>query len=63
MEECTHDCSTCGLDCASRSAGAPQKEKTSILSLADRPEIIKRKKKPPQKSNLYYSSRGSGRNN
>ena len=28
MAECTHDCSTCGLDCASRSAGAPQKEKT-----------------------------------
>ena len=28
MAECTHDCSTCGLDCASRSAGAPKKEKT-----------------------------------
>ena len=32
------------------------------LSLADRPEIIKRKKKPPQKNNLYYPSRISGRN-
>ena len=30
---------------------------------ADRPEIIKRKKKPPQKNNLYYSSRDSGRDN
>ncbi|MBR5251853.1 MAG: hypothetical protein IKV52_03410, partial [Oscillospiraceae bacterium] len=30
MSECTHDCSTCGSDCASRTA--PQKDKLNEMS-------------------------------
>ena len=32
MAECTHDCSTCGVDCPSNSGGAPAKEAPHELS-------------------------------